>query len=332
MSSKTKNLQPSAGQYQHGTILLIITSISTFITPFNTAAVNIALPVIGEEFAADAITLSWVATSFLLTTAVFLVPLGRLADIYGMKKMMLSGLAVYIVSAIMAAVSGSMTLLLISWTIQGLASAMIFSTSTAILVLDNPPENRGRVLGINVATVYVGLSLGPFLGGILTQTLGWRSIFWLLALLGLVAMVMMVWLIRGEWAAARGEKFDLTGSIIYGAGLVAMMWGFSELPEWPGFAAIAGSIVILAGFIWWESRLKNPVLNVHLFAGNRLLRVIQPGRLNQLRCHLGRHLSAQPLPAIYQGTIANRCRTNYPGHAYSAGDIFSGYGQAVGQV
>jgi MFS family permease len=80
----------------------------------------------------------------------------------------------------------------------------------------------------------------------------------------------MVWLIKGEWAAARGEKFDLPGSVIYGAGLVAMMWGFSELPEWPGFAAIAGSIVILVGFIWWELKVKNPVLNVQLFAGNRV--------------------------------------------------------------
>jgi EmrB/QacA subfamily drug resistance transporter len=265
-----KNFEEAGNQYRHGTALLIITSISTCITPLNVTAINIALPVIGKEYSADAISLSWIATSFLLSTAVLLVPLGRLADIYGMKRMMQTGLVVYIISAIVAALSGTMLLLIVCRVVQGLASAMIFSTSTALLVLDSPPEQRGRVLGINVACIYAAQSLGPFLGGILTQTLGWRSIFWLLALLGLVASVMMVRLIKGEWAAARGEHFDVPGSVIYGAGLVAMIWGFSVLPEWSGFAAIGSSLLILTLFVFWEMRTKSPVLNLRLFADNRV--------------------------------------------------------------
>jgi MFS family permease len=241
--------QPSGSQYQHGTALLVVTSISTFINPLSGSAINVALPVIGREFGADAISLSWVATALLLAGAVFLVPMGRLADIYGMKKMILVGLAIYIPSGLIAALSGSMVLLIISRAIQGLSNAMIMSTSTALLVFGTSPEKRGHALGINVATVYIGSSLGPFLGGLLTQTLGWRSIFWLLALLGLVAIIMMVWLIKGEWAVGKGEKFDLPGSVIYGAGLIAMIWGFSELPQQMGFAAVGVSVIILAGFV-----------------------------------------------------------------------------------
>lgn len=269
-SNSNNNLQPTDHPALHSTVLLVITCISTFITPFNTSAINIALPVIGNEFSADAISLSWVATSILLATAIFLVPLGRLADIHGMKKMMLSGLAVYILSSIMAAISSSIMMLIISRAIQGLGSAMIFSTSTALLVMGTSPEKRGHVLGINVACVYIGQSVGPFLGGLLTQSLGWRSIFWLMALLSLVALILALRLIKGEWAVAKGEYFDLAGSVIYGAGLIAMIWGFSEIPDWSGFIAIAVSIVILAGFIARELRVKSPVLNIQLFISNRV--------------------------------------------------------------
>ncbi|MBN1375744.1 MAG: MFS transporter [Dehalococcoidia bacterium] len=270
MNSTVNDHQTASPAPLHSTIILIVTCIATFITPFNTSAVNIALPAIGREFSADAIMLSWVATSVLLATAVFLVPLGRIADIHGMKKMMLSGLAIFTCSATLAAFSNSMALLIASRAIQGLSSAMIFSTSTALLVMAYPVQQRGRVLGINIATVYIALSLGPFLGGILTQSLGWRSIFWLIGLLGLLAFILTLQLIKGEWAAAKGEKFDLRGSVIYGVGLVTLIWGVSTLPDWPGLAAIAVSLAIIGLFIWWELKVESPVLNIQLFASNRV--------------------------------------------------------------
>jgi len=268
--STNDDARPSPALPRHSTALLIITSISAFISPFNTSSINIALPLIGNEFNADAITLSWVATSLLLTTAVFLIPLGRLADIHGMKKMLICGLTIYIFSALVGAVSGSIALLITSRVVQGVASAMIFSTSTALLVLAYPLQQRGRVLGINIACVYTGLSLGPFLGGLLTQALGWRSIFWLISVLSLAPVVMTLSMIRGEWAEASGEKFDLPGSVIYGAGLIALMLGFAELPAWYGYAAVAASLLILAGFVMHELKVDSPVLNIRLFIDNRV--------------------------------------------------------------
>lgn len=261
--------QPSETGPGHATLVLLITSISAFITPFNGSAINIALPAIGHEFAMDAITLSWVATSTLVATAVFLVPLGRLADIRGLKRTMVTGLVIYIFAAIFSAVSFNMETLMASRVLQGLASAMIVSTSTALVVLAFPLSQRGRVLGINVAFVYIGLSVGPFLGGILTQAFGWRSIFWLIVLLLLAPVILTLTLIRGEWAAARGENFDLTGSIIYGIGVTALIMGFSELPGWTGFIVIILSILVLVGFVLWELRASEPVLNIALFINNR---------------------------------------------------------------
>jgi len=262
-------IQTDTHNPKHASTILIVTSVGAFIIPFNGSSINIALPAIGKDFVADAITLSWVATSLLLTTAIFLVPMGRLADIHGIKKMLLSGLIIYVFSAVLAAIANSIEVLMATRVVQGLASAMIFSTNTALLVLAYPLQQRGRVLGINIACVYAGLSLGPFIGGILTQTIGWRSIFWVMAGLGLVPIILCIWLIKGEWAAARGEKFDLKGSIIYGLGLITLIWGLAELPDWTGYAAIALSLLILAGFVALESKTTSPVLNVNLFIKNR---------------------------------------------------------------
>jgi MFS family permease len=152
---------------------------------------------------------------------------------------------------------------------QGLGAAMLFGTVLAILVAAYPLEERGRVLGINVASVYLGLSFGPFLGGVLTQNLGWRSVFFLTVPLGLVNALMSMWKIPRGPGARRGESFDLIGSCIYGAMLFSLLYGFSLLPRAIAMAFIAGGIAGLALFLWWERRTKQPVLDVGLFMKNR---------------------------------------------------------------
>jgi EmrB/QacA subfamily drug resistance transporter len=254
----------------HKTAFLVVSCITAFLTPFIGSSVNIALPAIGREFNTDAVLLSWVATSYLLSAAVFLVPFGRIADIHGMKRIFISGLVIYTLSSILAALALSPAVLITSRIIQGVGGAMIFGTGTALLVSAYPLQERGRVLGINVAFVYIGLSAGPFVGGLMTQYLGWRSIFWLNALLGLLPIIITLWQIRGEWAHARGEKLDLPGSAIYGLGLVAIIFGFSALPDWTGFASLAAGTAIIVAFVHVELRTEHPVLNIWLFVHNRV--------------------------------------------------------------
>jgi EmrB/QacA subfamily drug resistance transporter len=234
------------------------------------SSVNIALPSIGREFAMSAVSLSWVATSYLLAAAVFLVPMGRIADIYGRKRVFLYGVVIYTVSSLILPMSTSGTMLISLRVVQGIGASMIFGTSIAILTSVFPVGERGRALGINVATVYAGLSLGPFLGGLLTEHFQWRSIFLANVPLGLIIIVFVLWKLKGDWAEARGEKFDVTGSIIYGVTLVTVMYGLSLLPDILGGWLILIGVLGLFAFIRYEMKAKSPVLDVNLFASSRV--------------------------------------------------------------
>ncbi|MBI4185886.1 MAG: MFS transporter [Chloroflexi bacterium] len=247
---------------------LAVTTVTVFLTSFMVAALNIALPTIGKEFAIDAILLSWVITVYPLTAAAFLVPFGRLADIYGRKRIFTYGVLIYTVSSLLLAISVSAFMLISLRVLQGVGAAMLFTTGIAILTSVFPAGERGRALGINSAAVYIGLSLGPFLGGLLTQQFGWRSIFWIVASLGSIAIVSVLWKLKGEWAGARGDKFDLSGSIIYGITLVAIIYGFSLLPALGGIGIILVGIVGGLAFVWWETRVSSPILNMNLFRDN----------------------------------------------------------------
>ncbi|MCS7222855.1 MAG: MFS transporter [Anaerolineae bacterium] len=241
-----------------------------FLIPFMGSSLNVALPEIGREFAMSAISLSWVATSFLLTSAMCLVPFGRLADIYGRKRIFAYGVAVYTISSLLAAISTSAGFLIAARAVQGIGGAMIFGTGMAILTSVFPAHERGKALGVNVAAVYLGLSLGPPLGGLLTQHLGWRSIFLVNVPLGLTILLATARVLQGEWAEARGERFDWIGSAVYSLSLVALMYGFSRLPATLGVWLIAAGIAGLGGFILWETKVLSPILNVNLFRHNQV--------------------------------------------------------------
>ncbi len=134
--------------------------------------------------------------------------------------------------------------------LQGVSSAMIFGTGIAILVSVTPPKEKGAILGISAATVYVGLSVGPFIGGLLTNTLGWRSILFVTAGIGAVAVLFMVWRLKGEWKEAVGESFDLKGSLVYSLMLLSLMYGFSLVPSTSSIVPIA-----LGSLRRWSIRL-----------------------------------------------------------------------------
>ena len=251
-------------------ITLLSTTMGSFLIPFIGASINVALPAIGSEFSLDAVTLSWIATSFLLAAAAFLVPFGRSADMIGRKRVFLAGVVLFTISSFLLAVSPSVVWIFVFRVLQGVASAMLSATAVAILISVFPPQERGRVLGINVASVYLGLSLGPFLGGLLTQYWGWRSIFLLCAALGLIIIVFVSWKLRGDWAEARGETFDYIGSIIYALSLIALMYGFSSLPAPVGMGLLTAGVVGFIGFVAWEMRQANPVVDLRLFRENRV--------------------------------------------------------------
>ena len=249
---------------------LIVAASSSFLTPFTISSVNIALPSIEREFKINALLLSWIATSYLLSAAIFLLPFGKLGDIYGRKKIFRYGIIIFTLSSFLAAFSNSAGMLIFSRIIQGLGSAMLFATGIAIISSVFPPEERGKALGITVAAVYSGLSCGPLFGGLLTQYFTWRSIFVVNVPLGIIIILLIVFKLKGEWADAKGEKFDIKGSVIYGFSLIALMCGVTLLPGIFGFVLIITGFLGLFLFFIWERNNRYPVFDVNLFGTNRV--------------------------------------------------------------
>jgi EmrB/QacA subfamily drug resistance transporter len=251
-------------------IVLLIAVLAGFLTPFDSSAVNIALPSIGAEFHMDAIALSWIATAYLLSAALFLVPFGKIADINGRKRIFLYGIAIFSFASLAMTMVPSTGLMIAIRIVQGLGGAMIFGTALAILTSVFPPGERGKALGIYITAVYFGLSVGPCLGGVMTQYLGWRSIFFVNFPIGLAAVLLILWKLDGDWVECRGERFDLTGSLIYSAAIVAVMYGFSILPDSTGTTLILAGILGAVVFAWYEMRVPSPVLDMKLLAANRV--------------------------------------------------------------
>jgi EmrB/QacA subfamily drug resistance transporter len=249
--------------------VLLVATTASFLYPFILSAVNIALPTIGKELSLDAVMLGWIATAYLLSSATFLVPFGRIADIYGRKKIFTCGIVVLALSSFLSGMANSATMLISCRVFQGVGGAMLAGTAVALLATVFPAKERGKALGINVAATYLGLSLGPVLGGILTHHLGWRSIFFLSALLGLAIIGVVLWKLKGEWTGAKGERFDLAGSVIYILGLVALVYGFTLLPAMLGVWLIVGGAIGLSAFVRWEMRTRSPVLDISLFKNSK---------------------------------------------------------------
>ena len=246
-------------------VTLLVTTIASFLVPYMGSSTNIALPSIGREFSMSAISLSWVAASFILAAAASLLPLGRVADLYGRKRIFVWGILLYVLSSFLSGVSPSAGVLIVSRVLQGVGGAMIFSTAIAILTSVFPAGERGRVLGINVASVYLGLSLGPFLGGFLTQHFGWRGIFLANVPLGLIIIVLVSLKLKGEWAEAREERLDVVGSIAYSLAVAAIMYGLSLLPRPSGAWIILMGALGLLSFLKWEGKAEHPILDLNLF-------------------------------------------------------------------
>jgi EmrB/QacA subfamily drug resistance transporter len=264
--------------------VLISASATAFLPPFMISAINVALPDLAQSMKLDAVTLSWVATSYLLTAAVLLLPCGRLADILGRKKVFIWGTLIFILGSIISGLSVTAWMLIGARLVQGLGSAMTFATGLAIITSVFPPAKRGRAMGITVAVIYVGLSAGPFLGGILTAHLGWRSVFLAPLPVGLIAIWLMISRVKGEWAEAAGERFDVIGSILYAVGIAALVYGLTLLPRPGGLWLVGAGALVTVLFVRWEIFTRSPVFEIDLFRRNRVFALSNLAALFNYTC------------------------------------------------
>uniref|UniRef100_A0A7V5XZ66 MFS transporter n=1 Tax=candidate division WOR-3 bacterium TaxID=2052148 RepID=A0A7V5XZ66_UNCW3 len=232
------------------------------------SSINVALPAIDKEFKMTPIFLSWLPTGFLLSSAIFLIPFGKLADIYGKRKIFLLGIITYTLASFFSALAFSPIFLLFIRFLHGISGAMVFSTVVALLASIFPFGERGRALGINVAATYLGLSLGPFLGGILTYHFGWRSLFLFNGFVGFLVIFLTSWKLKIKESKVKNDNFDYPGFLLYLLTFTPLMIGFSFLPRILGFLLILGAIILLFFFIRYELKIKEPILDIKLFKNN----------------------------------------------------------------
>ena len=275
--------------------VLIVATFSSFITPFMGAAINLALPDISSDLGANAVQLNWIVTIYMLATAIFLLPFGRLGDIVGRKKVFLAGLLLLSLSTFLILFTRSITGLLVFRAIQGISSALIFGTSMAIITSVFPPGERGRAMGINITAVYAGLSSGPLLGGLLTEQFGWRSIFLVLVPISLSAAILTWRNIKTEWAEAREGKTNF--SLLYKNRVFAL----SSLASMIHYTATAGIGFFLSLYLQYlrgyDARSAGMIL------------MIQPVMMALL--------------SIYSGKLSDRIN---PGYLASAGMAITSLG------
>ncbi len=244
--------------------------------PLDGSIVAVALPTMGAELSLSFSVSLWVQAVYLLAMAVLLIPLGRLADHHGRVRFYLLGTVVFAAGSLLSALSMNGPWLIGSRIVQGMGAALLSATAAAIVTAVFPREERGRALGINVAAVYLGLSVGPPLGGFLADGLGWRWIFLVNLPIGL-AVVLWGWrlLPKVERAAARAPRADVVGAALLAVALIGLLVPLTFAAQWGWLSAgtlvlLGVSAVAFVAFVATEGRVRDPVVDLDLLRRNRL--------------------------------------------------------------
>lgn len=247
--------------------------LAAFLVPFMGSSLNLAIPFIGADFSMSAFSITFLVSVYLLGAAILQMPAARLADLIGRRRVFLLGLTIFGISSLLSGLAWSGASLILFRLLSGLGSSLVFATMIAILTAIFPKEERGRVLGVNTAVTYLGLSVGPFFGGLLATHLGWRSIFILCFALIAAATAVAAKGIRDEWVEARGEPYDYTGATVFILAIGGLVLGFSHLPLLEGWALLAIGVAASVFFVLFERRHPYPVLKLDIFFHNRHFRL-----------------------------------------------------------
>jgi len=244
--------------------LIVVGILVSFLTPFVRSSINLALPTLAIEFDLSAVFLTWISTVYLLVNAILYIPFGRIGDIYGRKRIFKYGLIIFTISSFLSALSTSGEMFLVFRITQAVGNAMIFANLNAMISSAFPVNERGKAFGLTSMSVFVGLIVGPILGGALTEILGWRSLFYFDTLIGMVAAYSIT-RFKHDWVDAEGEKLDILGSFVLGLSLISIIYGFSDFTSNYSLFCIIAGIIGLSFFYLVEKRVEFPLFDLNLF-------------------------------------------------------------------
>src|SRR2546421_8720011 len=213
-------------------VVLTLSGTATFMTTLDSSIVNIGLPSIAHAFGVPLSgNIEWVLIGYLVVIAAVLLTFGRLADMLGRKPLFLAGLAVFTFGSAVCGAAPSLGTLIAARCFQGLGAAAILCVNVAMITRSFPAAERGRALGINAVLIALGVSAGPTLGGILTQALSWRWIFYVNLPIGALALL-AAWCLLTERYHLEPQSFDMPGAALLATGLAALTLGLSFGQEW----------------------------------------------------------------------------------------------------
>ena len=234
--------------------------------------VVVALPTIASHFKTDLPTVQWAIAGYALTISALLLPMGRLADIVGLRNVYLGGLAIFVLASALGGLATNMITLVSAAVAQGLGAAMTQGTGRAMAISIFPANERGKVLGAQMSVIGSGVIAGPALGGIVVELLDWRWVFFIGALAGLAslaAVLLFVERFNGTEDAGRAG-FDWLGAGLSAGVMVLFLVAIGNAQQigWLHpfiVTAIPVAMMLMGGFIWWELRVHGPMLDLRLF-------------------------------------------------------------------
>ena len=251
------------------TYVIFISFITSFFAIFLSNGIIIGVPAIAQDFGMNNILQNWVPTLFFLVVAVFTVPAGQISGKFGVKKSLLAGVTVYLIGSIGAVVSMSSEMFLFFRILQGAGVAFLNVSAMAMTVQAVSPKKRGQALGFTVTGIYLATSLSPVICGFLVNNLGWRSMFYFVIPFLILCMILLVVKVPKEWKTYKDDKIDITGSVLYGLGILMFIYGFTAMITTTGKILTVAGLILLAVFARYELTQKTPVFNMHLFKNKK---------------------------------------------------------------
>ena len=242
---------------------LAVLSLSLLIIGLDNTVLNVALPTLQTHFAASGSTLQWIVDSYLLAFAGVLLTMGTLGDRFGRKRALNTGLGLFGIASVLAALAQNADQLIVLRAMMGIGGAMIMPATLSVIMEVFPREERAKAIGIWSAIAGVGIGLGPFIGGLLLEFSSWSAVFWLNVPIVALALVAGLRLVPESRDPAPGA-FDLQGAALSVLMLVTLVYGIIEATPrgWtdPVVLGCFGAAAVLAlAFVAWERRVPAPM-------------------------------------------------------------------------
>ncbi|MGW6539758.1 MFS transporter [Streptomyces sp. NPDC055051] len=258
---------PSPALDGRARLVLFVLCAAQFIVALDFSVLNVALPVLGADLGLDRSALQWAVTAFALPSGGFLLLFGRIGDLYGRKRLFLGGLGLFAAASVLATVAWDPASFLTGRALQGLAAAAIVPTGMSLLTTSFPEgPARDRALGVSGTLMSLGFTIGMVLGGVMTETLGWRSTMGLLAVFTLLVLPLAPGLLTESRTPDR-PRLDVPGAVTVTGGLLALIYALTTAAE-RGFGGadvlitLAGALVLLTAFVIVESRHPAPLVSL----------------------------------------------------------------------